>query len=257
MKPKLSIITASYNSSKSIKETINSVLHQTINDFEYIIIDGKSGDNTVEIIRSYEKEFKARGIDYKWISESDNGIYDAWNKGLLIAKGDWISFLGSDDSYCKDAIQTYSEEISNNELDSFDLIYSNVKVMDGDKHLKTIKGVWSWSIFKRHMNIAHVGAFHNKAFFIEQGIFNQCYKICGDYELLLRAKDKLKTKKIDKITCVMSYGGVSNSNVKCVFKEALKAKHDTGGLSKIICIYDYYTDFVKYYIRRLWYAINR
>ena len=102
---KFTIITATFNSEKTIDRTINSLLNQTILNFEYIVVDGKSSDNTVKILKSYEEKFKIRNIGYKWISEKDSGIYEAWNKGLMFAKGDWISFLGSDDYYVENALE--------------------------------------------------------------------------------------------------------------------------------------------------------
>ena len=97
--PFFSIVTASYNSEKTISDTINSVLNLDFQDFEYIIIDGNSSDDTLEIIQSAVHKFEAKGVSYKFISEKDKGIYDAWNKGIKISEGKWISFLGSDDSY--------------------------------------------------------------------------------------------------------------------------------------------------------------
>lgn len=101
---KVSIITASYNSEATLEATIESVYNQTYQDIEYIIIDGGSSDKTVSIIQKFEPLFSGR---LKWISEPDKGIYDAWNKGLEIATGEWIAFLGSDDIYLPDSIHKY------------------------------------------------------------------------------------------------------------------------------------------------------
>lgn len=109
--PAVSIITVCFNSEKSIKETISSVLNQTKSNFEYIIIDGKSTDKTIEIIQSFENQFKLKGISYQWISEKDTGIYNAFNKGIKLAQGNWISFLGSDDLYMKNALNVYLRHI--------------------------------------------------------------------------------------------------------------------------------------------------
>ena len=99
---KCSIITVSYNSSKTIEKTINSVLSQTYKDVEYIIVDGASSDGTVEIIKEYEPLFEGR---MKWISEPDNGIYFAMNKGIQMAKGELIGIINSDDWYENDAVE--------------------------------------------------------------------------------------------------------------------------------------------------------
>lgn len=253
----LSVITASYNSEKTISLTIESLLNQSSKNFEYIIVDGGSGDNTVKIIQSYEKSFKEKGVKYFWVSESDKGIYDAWNKGVKLASGDWISFLGSDDVYNRNSLEIYESVINSIDSDSYDLIYSNVEVVQKEKHLKTIKGIWSWTVFKRYMNIAHVGAFHNIQYFSKYGFFDDNYKICGDYELLLRAKENLKSKKFNKVTARMSYGGISNSQIEKVLKETLIVKMKTGEITPIICYYDYLIAFIKYYLRKTVYAFFR
>mgnify|MGYP000371187973 CR=1 FL=1 len=107
----VSIITVSFNSDKTIKDTIESVLNQTDTNIEYIIVDGKSTDETIKIVKSFEKQFQEKGISYKWISEEDSGIYAAFNKGIKMSSGKWISFLGSDDIYLNNAIELYKNQI--------------------------------------------------------------------------------------------------------------------------------------------------
>ena len=99
---KVSIITVSYNSEKTIRRTIESVLNQTYRNIEYIIIDGASSDSTVDIIKEYESKFLGR---LKWISETDSGIYDAMNKGICKASGELIGIINSDDYYEKEAVE--------------------------------------------------------------------------------------------------------------------------------------------------------
>ena len=141
MIPSVTIITVCLNSESTIWRTINSVLAQTNKNFEYIIIDGNSTDKTLEIVESFKEKFKNKGITYRWTCEPDNGIYDAFNKGILLAQGDWISFLGSDDIYTENAIQVYFENLPNKELD---FVYSNIKVSH-----KIIDSVWSWATFRK------------------------------------------------------------------------------------------------------------
>ena len=94
---KISIVTVNYNGGKTLKRTIESILNQTHNDIEYIIVDGKSTDNSVDIIKSYEENFNKKGYEYRWISEKDTGIYNAMNKGIKLATGEIIGILNSDD----------------------------------------------------------------------------------------------------------------------------------------------------------------
>jgi cellulose synthase/poly-beta-1,6-N-acetylglucosamine synthase-like glycosyltransferase len=102
-KPLITIITSTYNAAEYLPRTIKSVREQTYTNIEWIIVDGNSKDNTVELIRQNEDV-----IDY-WVSEPDSGIYDAWNKGVSLANGDWIAFLGAGDSYKPDAINVFEE----------------------------------------------------------------------------------------------------------------------------------------------------
>lgn len=247
MKPFLSIITATFNNEKTLEETINSILNQKYTDFEYIIVDGKSTDNTIAIIKQYEPIFKQKNISFKWISEIDTGIYNAWNKGLKIATGNWISFLGSDDVYLDNALNKYVKKII--EEKNADFVYSKVKLINNNKEvIYIVSDTWKWNQFKRYMKIAHVGAFHNRKYFDTYGIFDESYKISGDYELLLRAKSCLKTTFINEFTAEMKDGGVSNKNVFKAFKEVKKAKINTAGISTIVAFFDFYFSLFKYYL---------
>lgn len=247
-----SIVTVTYNSEKTLRRTIDSLLNQSISNFEYIIIDGKSIDSTVEIIKSYEEDFKKRKILFKWISEKDTGIYDAFNKGVKIAKGDWISFLGSDDFYTENALELYAKQI-NNQSKELDFIHSVVEV----EGKKVIKDKWEWKHFRIGMNIAHVGAFHHKNYFKKYGLYNTKYKIAGDYELLLRAKHNLRTHWFNNVTAIMSDGGISNSQVKNVYLETTKAKIESGKINYYVSKLYYFKWMFKYRVKTILNAIIR
>lgn len=241
--PLISIITVCKNSEKTIENTIKSVLNQTYKNFEYIIVDGASSDNTLKIIQSYVDKFDQFGVTLKHISKPDNGIYDAMNRGIKMARGDWISFLGSDDSYVHTALETYSKYLDVN----FDLVYSDVEIIGK----KIMKGYWNWNTFRRKMTIPHVGAMHNMRYFQEMGLYNAHYKVAGDYELLLRAKKNLKTQRIEQILLKMSPNGISNNSIKLVYKETSLAKKETADVSAFICAIDYYVWMTKYYSKKV------
>lgn len=249
-KPLISIITACKNSEETIRDTIESVLNQTYNNIEYIIIDGKSNDSTLDIIQSYQEKFKEKKFNYLWISEKDTGIYDAFNKGVKLANGNWISFIGADDKYTENAVELYIKNLPENEVD---LLYSNIEI----KGKKNNTGVWSWHKFRRSMNIAHVGAFHNRKCFEKYGLFDPSYEIAGDYELLLRAKENLRTHKLNEITVIMSDDGISNSNIKKVYLETTRAKKETAGVSPFICQLDYHKWMFKYKVKKIANALVR
>lgn len=245
----ISIVTATYFSEKSIAKTIESVLNQTNSNFEYIVIDGASKDKTLSIVKSYQAKFQKKKITLTIISEADTSIYNAFNKGIKLAKGNWITFLGSDDILMPETLENY---YNLNLSSDTDFVYSNVNLIDKNgKVVKKINEKWSWNTFKRYMNIPHVGSLHNSNYFNIYGYFDENYKIAGDYELLLRAKENLKTYKLNKLTVLMLTEGVSNNSIFKVLKETKKAKIATAKTSKFISTFDYYLALLKFIFRKL------
>ena len=143
---KISIITVSYNSEKTISKTIESVYKQNYQDFEYIIIDGQSNDKTLDIIKQYKTIFKEKMI---WVSEKDKGIYDAMNKGLKMASGEVVGLLNSDDFYTsRDILSTIYENFSKEK--NIDAIYGDVHYIDTNKSKRIIR-YYSSKFFKRSL----------------------------------------------------------------------------------------------------------
>lgn len=132
---KISVVTVAYNSEKGIGKTIESVLSQTYEDIEYLIIDGKSRDNTVEVAESYRAALEEKGITYKVISEPDGGIYDAMNKGIRLAGGDIIGLLNSEDTYEPWTLQTVAETF---EKTNCELMFADIRIYrpDGSSFVK-------------------------------------------------------------------------------------------------------------------------
>lgn len=167
--PKLSIIIATYNSEKSLGKALESVMTQTFQDWECVIVDGASKDNTLQIIEEYEK----RDVRFRHVSEPDNGIYDAFNKGWRLAKGEWIHYLGSDDRIVEDGFaRLFSQEVD------ADLVGGGVYlVRDGEKN----KLQFTYRADGCHQ------AFVAKREVIEKlGGFDETYKIIADKDLLVR-----------------------------------------------------------------------
>lgn len=220
-KVRISIITAAYNSDKTISMTLQSVLSQSYDSYEYIIIDGKSTDNTLEIIREYQGKF---GEKLKVISETDSGIYDAWNKGVKLASGEWICFLGSDDVLYDNALGVYAQYM--NTIDkSVNYISSKVELVTENLELiKVIGRPWS-NKMKSYCVIAHVASMHRRTLF-NSGLFSLKYGICSDYDFLLRNYNKISPLFIDCVTAKMRIGGVSNKAVWRAFRETLSIKND-------------------------------
>lgn len=125
----VSIITVAYNSEKTISRTLDSVYRQTYGEIEYIIVDGKSTDKTMDIVKQYEKRFVEKKIGFRYISEKDNGIYDAMNKGIRMAKGELIGIINSDDWYEPEAVECAVLHYIKN---SYDLFYADLRIINAD-----------------------------------------------------------------------------------------------------------------------------
>lgn len=178
--PKVTVITVSYNSEEFITATIESILNQKFNNFEYLIIDGNSSDKTLEIIKSYEPKFKKKKIAYKWVSESDKGIYDAMNKGILLAKGQWCNFMNTGDSFY--SMETLCKVFSASEA------YNNIAIVYGYKFFENklieplpLKSLTFGAIMGNHQSM-----FFNKSILNKELMYDLRYSIYGDYELVNR-----------------------------------------------------------------------
>ena len=166
-----SIITVVLNREQFLQETISSIAKQTCKDFEYIIIDGGSNDNTLNIIKN-----NSNLIDY-WVSEKDQGLYDAFNKGMSVAKGEYIGFINSDDVYTPDALSIIKKYILQN--NNTDFIFGSVKKHWGILHgYKPQKIKYSWGFYSSHST----GFFIKRESAKKVGIYNTKYKYNEDYD---------------------------------------------------------------------------
>lgn len=247
----ISIIIATFNSAKTLEKCLQSIINQSYNNYEIIVIDGSSTDRTVEIIKRYDK-FIA-----KWISEKDNGIYDAWNKGVQLSKGDWISFIGSDDEFYQDALASYSEFLGENS--NLDYLSSKLNLVNvKGEQIKTLGLPWNWKTCRLQNVVAHPGSLHHRHLFDKFGLYDTSYKISADFEFLLRGGKEMNVGFLDKITVKMQQGGVSTQNAK-VYKEHYLAATTTGRLSKstgrFFFLYQNFKFQVKSLIRKMGYDI--
>ena len=202
---KISIIIATFNAAKTLRCCLDSIVPQLTNETELILVDGGSKDETNAIIDSYGDKIAVH------ISEPDKGIYDAWNKGVKAAHGDWVMFVGADDRLKDGSIADYIFFI-NSQKSSLDLISSKRKMvtMEG-KDIYDVGKQWIWPSCLLGMPISHPGALHSKHLFEEVGLYNINYRIAADYELLLRKGKNLRTAFMDEVTIIVSEGGISDS----------------------------------------------
>lgn len=207
---KISIITICYNSCSTISRTIESVLAQNNVQLEYLIIDGASKDNTVQIAETYRKSFEQKGVDYRVQSEPDKGIYDAMNKGVQLATGDVIGILNSDDYYAsEDVLYTV---ISCFEKMNIDSVYGNLLYMKNSKPYRYWKSGKQLS-FKSGWMPPHPAFFVRNSVYQKYGIFRLDCGINADYEIMLRFLEvhKISSFWLNKLCTYMEAGGTSNN----------------------------------------------
>lgn len=220
----ITVIVSVLNGGNTIENCIKSIIEQDFLNWELIVIDGGSTDNTLDILNSYRDS-----ITYM-ISEKDNGIYDAWNKGLKKANGEWLCFIGSDDVFLPSSLKNMS--IIANSID-VNFICSRVMMVDENgNNVGAIGKKWDYSNFNKGLGIVHCGALHNKTLF-ENNIFDESYKIAGDFEFLLRVGDSIKPFFLNQITVKMCNKGVSRSSVNKVILETSRAIYYSKNFNKL------------------------
>lgn len=197
-KPLISIITVVYNGEKHLEKTIKSVIAQTYPNVEYIIIDGGSTDGTLDIIKKYEKKIS------HWSSEPDKGIYDAMNKGLTKATGDYVAFMNADDWYEPDALQSVADAAIETQA-SF--ITAKVRIINEE----TEKSVIRESRFDEYgKNIHHQTCFINLRIH-KQFLYNTDFQLAADRDLIVRLiKSGISTYFVDKVVANFREGGMGS-----------------------------------------------
>lgn len=208
---KISVITTTYNSASTLEDTIKSVVSQDYKNIEYIIIDGLSKDNTLEIVNRYKDHISLV------VSEKDKGIYDALNKGIEKATGDIIALLHSDDFYIDNTV--LSEVATAFEKNNCDSVYGNLYYVDKDDTNKIVRkwvsGNYKHGMFLNGWMPPHPAFFVKKSVYEKHGIFNLDFRSAADYELMLRLlhKEKISTVYLNKFLVKMRTGGQSNASV--------------------------------------------
>ena len=218
---KVSIITISFNTENTIGNTLKSVEGQSYKNIEHIIIDGGSKDNTLEICNSFSHISKI-------ISEPDNGVYDAFNKGLELVTGDVVGFLNADDIfYNENSVQEIENAFSNNETD---IVYGNLDYVneEGKVIRNWISKPYEKGLIKKAWMPAHPTFYCKKEVYDLLGGYNDSFKIGGDFELCLRFLEvnKIPSFYLNKKLVKMLIGGISNSGLKSkwtIYKEELRA----------------------------------
>lgn len=227
--PKITVITPTYNSEHTLDGTIGALLRQTFSDFEYIIIDGVSKDNTIDKIKSYISAFEAKGVNVRIISEPDKGVYDAMNKGISLAQGELIGITNSDDWYEDNALDTMWNKYTDGRTDkSNSMIYGIERVWKDDKIFNVQRRGAS---FISESVLPHSTFFVAKQVYEKHGAFDLSVKILADYDFICRCVSKgVKLEEVDVVISNFCLGGISSSYFD-FYEDYYRIQHKYGFLS--------------------------
>lgn len=226
--PVISVVVATFIAVASLDRCIESVVGQTYPQKELIIIDGGSNDGTVEILKASNEK-----IAY-WVSEPDRGIYHAWNKALLRARGEWICFLGADDLFWDATVLARISEQLRGLAPSIRVVYGQNMLLNGRGESLYPMGA-SWETLRRKfqtsMCLPHPGMMHHRSLFEQHGPFDESFRIAGDYEMLLRELKHADALFIPNLVVAgVRQGGISSnpSSALLVLSEARRAQRMHG-----------------------------
>ena len=235
---KVSIITVAKDSERTIADTMRSVLGQTYADIEYIVVDGCSGDGTLDVVKQYEAAFNGR---MKWISEQDEGIYDAMNKGIGIATGDVVGILNSDDYFTSNDV--IERMVAAFEDDRVDAVYGDIHFIHDGEPDKCIR-YYSSKLFRRMwlrfgLMPAHPSFYCRREIFGKAGLYKTDYKISSDFEMMVRLFyiHHLRAKYLPMDFVTMRTGGASTKNVRSrlqIVKEDVRGCRENGIYSNML-----------------------
>jgi hypothetical protein len=227
-RPLITFVIAVYNASNTLNQCLNSVIQQSCKDFELVVIDGGSTDGSIEILRERASHF------HYWNSEADSGVYDAWNKALPHARGEWICFLGADDYlWSAETVQQLSQKLENLPTLIF-IAYGKIQLLDRTgEPLFQLGEPWDKlaTQFKKKMCLPHPAVLHRRSLFEAFGGFDPEFRIAGDYEFLLRSMKGQEPQYLgDLVVTAMRPGGLSSdpSNTIRGLREAYRAQKKNG-----------------------------
>ncbi len=235
------IVIATYNSEDTLDRCLESIRAVAAAvSCEVVLIDGASKDNTLGIAEKFADILSVV------VSEPDSGVYEAWNKGLAYCTHPWVMFLCSDDYICPAEFLEYLAFMETQE--DVDFVSCRVRLVEPSGRLiREVGRPWQWRMFRRYMCTLHPGSFTSFEYIRRVGNFDASLRICGDYDLLLRAGETLTTAFWPKAPVCMQIGGLSDSILG--LNEALAIKLRTGHRGRILCLVDYVIAVAKFVVR--------
>ena len=234
---KISIITITYNSAKSLPRALQSVQSQTYGDIEHVIVDGASTDGTTDLIKKYADQYK----NVRWISEKDKGIYDALNKGIRMATGDAIGFLHSDDVfYSTDSVAHIARAL---EEEGVQVVYGDLQYCNGEKVVRRWKSNdFNPCALKYGWMPPHPTVYVRREVYQEVGEYDEWFRISADYDMMLRIFTAgYRSRYLPEVLVSMEVGGASNKNTKARLSKTqedyivLKKNHVGAGYLTVAC----------------------
>jgi len=241
--PLISVVTVVYNGDRYLEQTILSVINQTYENIEYVIVDGGSSDGTLDIIRKYEER-----IDY-WVSEPDKGIYDAMNKGIDLSRGELINLLNADDFFEPDAIATVVSKYKDDR--SHGVIYCNNYVLQEDLSIKY--RLYPSMKYWLGMTVYHQTMFVHEDIYKTIGKYNPNYRFAADYDFFLRAiKNNIKFIYVDRFLVNYRNTGLTSQNYTTSIREGKKIYKTNFGIFSINWLKYlamYYKAILLYYLQ--------
>ena len=228
-KPLITVITVVLNGVSTINEAIESVLNQSYDNVEYIVVDGGSDDGTVDAVRRYE-----HAIDY-WVSVKDGGVYDAMNKGIVLARGDYVGMLNSDDFFASSSV--LGTIVARLMTSNVDAVFSRLDIVDPASLARVLRKyrISSYSPFMLRIGVMppHPTFYCKKSCYEKAGPYRTDYRIAADFEMLVRLLLKLHItwEFIDETTVRMRSGGLSSGGIKSswvVNREIIRACTENG-----------------------------
>jgi glycosyltransferase involved in cell wall biosynthesis len=235
--PLITLITVVRNARDTIGETINSVAGQEFRDFEYLVIDGASTDGTLGIIKAHDDV-----IDH-WISEPDNGIYDAMNKGIRLARGQYIGLLNADDMFAgPEVLRTVADRIIETGVDA---VFSSLEIVDRqspDRVLRRYRIPYvSDNLLRIGIMPPHPTFYCRKSVLERAGLYRTDFRIAADFEMMVRlfVSQRISWSYIDFVSVIMRSGGLSNSGLRSRIRlnlEIVRACHDNSLYTNVFFI---------------------
>ena len=220
-RPQLSILVATWNCAPQLAAFLESLAAQSFSNWELLLLDNASQDGTAELVEAFQQRCSSPG-QVIWSSQPDRGIYDAWNRGLQLARGHYLSFIGADDAF----LDSHSlESIAALAATGVHLITARNAYHAADgRFLRHWGSGWQWQRMRQSMNIAHPGMLVRRELFERLGSFDASFRICGDYEWFLRLPPDLRTVHTSDPILKVVQAGVSHTRIGQVYAETFRAQ---------------------------------